>query len=82
MLIIMSQYLSGQDSSNIKKHLSYLGSDLFEGRGTGSIGGELAAKYIAINLNKYELTPMGYEKYFFINIFQCMVVKQRKIQKL
>ena len=54
-----------QDSSNIKKHLNYLGSDLFEGRGTGSIGGELAAKYIAINLNKYELTPMGYENTFY-----------------
>ena len=56
---------NAQDSLSIKKHLNYLGSDLFEGRGTGSIGGELAAKYIAINLNKYELTPMGYENTFY-----------------
>ena len=54
-----------QDSVSIKKHLEYLGSDIFEGRGTGTIGGELAAKYLALHLNKYELTPMGYENTFY-----------------
>ena len=57
--------LHAQDIVSIKQHLNYLGSDLFEGRGTGTIGGELAAKYLALYLNKYELTPMGYENTFY-----------------
>jgi Peptidase family M28 len=64
-LLIIPQFSFPQDSTFIKSHLNYLGSDLFQGRGTGTIGGELAAKYIALYLNKYELLPMGYENTFY-----------------
>ena len=64
-IIIVTKTNYPQDSTTIKKHLNYLGSDLFEGRGTGTIGGELAAKYLALYLNKYELIPMGYENTFY-----------------
>jgi len=63
--IFVTQANYPQDSTTIKKHLNYLGSDLFEGRGTGTIGGELTAKYLALYLNKYELMPMGYENTFY-----------------
>ncbi|MCF8241264.1 MAG: M28 family peptidase [Melioribacteraceae bacterium] len=48
--------ISGQA---IKRHLDFLGSDLFEGRGTGTTGGNLAAKYLAQELNKIGLEPVG-----------------------
>ena len=43
----------------VKTHLEYLGSDLFKGRGTGTTGGNLAAKYLAGEFSKYNLIPMG-----------------------
>ncbi len=43
----------------IKRHMHFLGSDLFEGRATGSIGASLAAKYLAIRFEEYGLTPVG-----------------------
>ena len=46
-------------TERIEKHLSYLGSDVFEGRGTGTIGGELAAKYLAQEFSKIDLIPLG-----------------------
>ena len=65
VLLLSVHFTSAQDSVKIKKHLKYLGSDLFEGRGTGTIGSELAAKYIAFNLNKHNITPLGYENTFY-----------------
>jgi len=62
---VVAEISYAQDTLLIKKHLSYLGSDLFGGRGSGTIGGELSAKYIALYLNKYELKPMGYENTFY-----------------
>lgn len=44
---------------SFKKHLNYLGSDLFEGRGTGTIGGNLAAKYLALQFDRIGLQPIG-----------------------
>ncbi len=64
-LIFADGSLIAQNSANIKRHLNYLGSDLFEGRGTGTIGGELTAKYLALHLTKYQLTPMGYANTFY-----------------
>jgi len=46
-------------SDRIKKDLNYLGSDLFEGRGTGSTGGELSAKYLAKEFDNAGLIPAG-----------------------
>jgi Peptidase family M28/PDZ domain len=48
----------------IKKHIHYLASDKLEGRGTGTIGCEKAALYIAKQFNKIGLQPKGTEQYF------------------
>ena len=42
---------------NIKRHMQFLASDIFEGRGTGTTGGNLAARYIALEYAKYGLKP-------------------------
>lgn len=44
---------------SIQRHLNFLGSDLFEGRGTGTIGGNLAAKYLALEFDQIKLKPIG-----------------------
>ena len=41
---------SGINEATLKRHISYLADDKLEGRGTGARGGELAAKYIATQL--------------------------------
>lgn len=66
---ILSQESKEQDvhfsPERIKKHLNLLGSDLFEGRGTGSTGGELAAKYLASEFAELNLIPMGSNKTYY-----------------
>ena len=49
------------DKVILKKHIEILGSDLFEGRGTGTKGGELAAAFISSNFKKIGLIPIGDE---------------------
>lgn len=62
---LVSTYNSfGQPSINIspenlKKHVNILGNDLFEGRGTGTRGGELAANYIQSVFKNIGLIPIG-----------------------
>ena len=53
---------------SIEKHLQVLASDIFEGRGTGTTGGDLAAKYIALEYSKYGLKPVGNEPSYYQNI--------------
>jgi hypothetical protein len=53
------------DKADIQKHLKYLGSDLFEGRGTGETGGNLAAKYLAGEFDKLGLIPKGSEGTYY-----------------
>lgn len=53
---------------NIKYHFKILASDLFEGRGTGTKGGELAANYIAKQFQKIGLTPIGENNTFFQHV--------------
>jgi hypothetical protein len=43
----------------LQRHLQFLGSDLFEGRGTGAMGGNLAARYLALEFDKLKLLPAG-----------------------
>jgi len=43
----------------LQRHLQFLGSDLFEGRGTGEMGGNLAARYLALEFDKMKLLPPG-----------------------
>jgi len=52
------------DHISFEKNVSVLGSDLFEGRGTGTRGGELAANYIAKQFQKNGLLPFGNNSYF------------------
>ena len=50
---------------NIKRHMQFLASDIFEGRGTGTIGGNLAAKYIALEYAKYGIKPCSKENNYY-----------------
>ena len=49
---------------NLDKHIRYLASDELEGRGTGSAGEQLSAKYVADQFQKIGLTPKGTDGYF------------------
>jgi hypothetical protein len=51
--------------TNIKRHMQFLASDIFEGRGTGTTGGNLAAKYIALEYSKYGLKPCSNENNYY-----------------
>ncbi|MCD4692216.1 MAG: hypothetical protein K8R79_04840, partial [Calditrichales bacterium] len=55
----------GINKSLIEKHIKFLGSDLLEGRGTGTKGEKLAAKYIAGNLKEYSITPAANDENYF-----------------
>lgn len=54
--------------SSFSRHLNFLGSDLFEGRGTGTTGGNLAARYLALELSKIGLKPVGNDNTYYQNI--------------
>ncbi len=53
---------------SLQKHISVLGHDSLEGRSTGSRGGEKAARYIAQQMEKYQLIPLGINNSFFQKI--------------
>jgi len=72
---IFSQSFENSDTLNqhtsaeqIKRHTEVLSSDSLEGRGTGTIGGNLAAKYIASEFAKYGLKPVMQDNSFYQNI--------------
>jgi hypothetical protein len=50
--------------SELKGHVSFLASDLLEGRGTPSRGLDLAAEYIASQFRRLGLEPAGNDGYF------------------
>jgi hypothetical protein len=49
----------------LQRHIQFLGSDLFEGRGTGTMGGNLAAKYLALEFDKLKLLPPGSNETYY-----------------
>lgn len=51
-------------ASSLRGHLSFIASDLLEGRGTPSRGQDLAAEYIAAQYRRAGLEPLGDEEYF------------------
>lgn len=53
---------------SIYKHLQILADDSLQGRGTGSLGGEIAANYIAKQFEKYNLEKIVSENSYFQNI--------------
>ncbi|MBL7815716.1 MAG: M20/M25/M40 family metallo-hydrolase [Saprospiraceae bacterium] len=68
LFIIQASNSSAQpviSSANLKKHVTFLASDKLEGRGTGSVGEQKAAKYIAKQFKKIGLKPGGTEGSFF-----------------
>ncbi|GAB6282535.1 MAG: M20/M25/M40 family metallo-hydrolase [Ignavibacterium sp.] len=48
-----------------KKHIEFLGSDLLEGRGTGTTGSNLSAKYLALEFSKLNLQPIGADNTYY-----------------
>ncbi len=47
------------DAEKIRAHVRFLASDLLEGRGPGTRGGDLAAEYISTQFALYRLKPAG-----------------------
>ncbi len=50
---------AGIDAEHIRSHVRFLSSDLLEGRGTGSRGGDIAAEYLAAQFALAGLKPAG-----------------------
>src|SRR5262245_4961452 len=53
------------EENKLRAHVKYLADDLLEGRGPGSRGGMLAAKYIAGQFEALGLEPAGADRSFF-----------------
>src|ERR1700689_2747366 len=51
-------------AQSLRGHLSFIASDLLEGRATPSRGLDLAAEYIAAQFRRAGLEPLGDEGYF------------------
>src|ERR1044072_1430126 len=67
-VIAISQQRGGGPRLNetaMRAHIKFLSSDLLEGRGTGARGGELAANYIAAQLEALGLKGAGAQGSFF-----------------
>ena len=58
------QLIDGISAQSMKGRLSFLASDLLEGRGTPSRGLDLAAEYIASEFRRAGLEPLGDDGYF------------------
>jgi len=56
---------SAISEATLKSHIKFLADDLLEGRGTGARGGELAAKYIAAQMEQLGLKGAGTNGSFF-----------------
>src|SRR5690242_5763027 len=52
-----------QTRANLKKHISTLAGDAYEGRETGTKGEEMAMNYIIGQFKEIGLKPMGDKKY-------------------
>src|ERR1700690_4493586 len=51
--------ISAIDAQRIRAHVRFLADDLLEGRGTGTRGGDIAARYIATQFALDGLQPAG-----------------------
>src|SRR5215212_5627781 len=56
---------SGINEATLKAHIKFLSDDMLEGRGTGARGGELAARYIAAQLEAVGAKGAGENGSFF-----------------
>src|SRR5690349_5071661 len=63
--VVSQQKTSPFNEATLKAHIKFLSDDLLEGRGTGARGGEIAAKYIAAQLEKVGAKGAGENGSFF-----------------
>ncbi len=49
----------------LRRHINFLGNDLFEGRAVGTTGANLAAKYLADKFDEIGLRPIGTNSTFY-----------------
>ena len=63
--VVSQQKSSAINEATLKAHIRFLSDDLLEGRGTGARGGEIAAKYIAAQLEKIGAKGAGENGSFF-----------------
>ena len=76
ILFNTSQFLLSQttdtpitvNKENIREHTYQLGSDHYQGRGTGTEGESEAAKYITNFLHEYGILPIGDRMSYYQNI--------------
>jgi Zn-dependent M28 family amino/carboxypeptidase len=66
--IAPTRLLAKLDSVTVRTHLERLSSDEMEGRGTGTRGEERATRYIADEMRRLGLKPMGENGTFFQNV--------------
>ena len=64
-LVVAQQKTSAINEATLKGHIRFLSDDLLEGRGTGARGGEIAAKYIAAQLEALGAKGAGEGGSFF-----------------
>ena len=65
---LVSDYEAMFSTHKLKRHISFLASDLFEGRATGSTGANLSAKYLADRFDEIGLFPIGHNGTFYQHI--------------
>ncbi|MEN3327545.1 MAG: hypothetical protein V7638_2352 [Acidobacteriota bacterium] len=63
--VVVSQQFKPLNEATLKAHIKFLSDDLLEGRGTGARGGDLAAKYIAAQLEAAGAKGVGENGSFF-----------------
>jgi hypothetical protein len=64
-VVSQQRQASSINQTTLKAHIKFLSDDLLEGRGTGARGGELAAKYIASQLEASGVEGAGTNGSFF-----------------
>lgn len=69
LLILFSAFIKVQSQNisvpTLKKHISYLASDILKGRGTSSEEEKKAAEYLANEFKKYGLKPGNKDSYLY-----------------
>ncbi len=61
----LQQALASISADSIRQHIEVLGHDSLEGRGTGTIGEQKAARYIAQYLQRIGIQPLGDQGTYF-----------------
>jgi hypothetical protein len=65
LVSVVSTEQGGPSAEAIRRHVFVLGADELEGRAVGTEGGDKAARYIAGELKRYGLRPLGEDGSFY-----------------